>query len=133
MSQALTTACARLFTPITREMRNLSRQLQPTPARARPPSIIKLLMQVGEHAHNVLLQDCVHGCGAWCASKARLQAAITFGRPCSAYTSTTGMLPYAYRQKTRESYDLASAQHGHQYARFLAMFACAKQNVATCM
>eukprot|EP00965_Chrysotila_dentata_P198698 6178961-Pleurochrysis_carterae.AAC.6 len=80
-SQALTTACARLFTPITRGMRNLSRQLQLSPARACSPVIIRLLLQVREYAHNVVL-DCVHGCGAWCASEARLHAAIKITRHC---------------------------------------------------
>eukprot|EP00965_Chrysotila_dentata_P069024 2280912-Pleurochrysis_carterae.AAC.1 len=58
------------------EMRNLSCQLQLSPARARSPEIIRLLMQVRGHAQKVLLHDGVHECGAWCASKARLQAAV---------------------------------------------------------
>eukprot|EP00965_Chrysotila_dentata_P234589 6200263-Pleurochrysis_carterae.AAC.1 len=83
MSQALTTACARLFLPMAGEMRNLSRQLQLSPAKARWPGIVKLLLQLRAHFHDVLLQDCVHQCGVWCASEARLQAGIKIGRLCS--------------------------------------------------
>eukprot|EP00965_Chrysotila_dentata_P133490 4414582-Pleurochrysis_carterae.AAC.1 len=53
------------------EMRNLSCQLQLSPARARSSGIIRLLMQVRRHAQKVLLHDCVHGGDAVHGARAR--------------------------------------------------------------
>eukprot|EP00965_Chrysotila_dentata_P176062 5813187-Pleurochrysis_carterae.AAC.2 len=70
MSQALTTACARLFT-VAYDLRDA----QPvTPAAAL--ACEGMLAWDNEAAD----ADCVHGCAAWCASEARLQAAIKIGR-----------------------------------------------------
>eukprot|EP00965_Chrysotila_dentata_P249818 6209086-Pleurochrysis_carterae.AAC.3 len=82
-AQALTTACAPVHAYDSRD----AQPVTPAAAFACEGTLAwdnqSADAAVHEHAHIGLLQDCVHGCDAWCASEARLQAARKIGRPCS--------------------------------------------------
>eukprot|EP00965_Chrysotila_dentata_P043465 1444506-Pleurochrysis_carterae.AAC.1 len=107
------------------------------PRDAQPVTAAAALAYEGTLAcHNQAADaDCLHGCCVWCASEARLQAAMKIGSPCSCLRLAAQQAPHHMHtdEKGCESYDLASAQHGHQHARFPAMFAWAKKSVTTCM
>eukprot|EP00965_Chrysotila_dentata_P081889 2702746-Pleurochrysis_carterae.AAC.4 len=93
MSQALTTACARLFMPTTREMRNLSRQLQLSPAMAHLAWDNQAANMPMLYCCKTACTDAEHGARAKNACWQRYRSNV-LARACA---STTGILPCAYR------------------------------------